>query len=162
MRVQIASEPGNPGRNNEDFAAAADGLLVVVSGAESPVGVETGCEHSVTWYARHLGGLLLAAAADVGVGLGEALAVSIERINALHAWTCDLTHPGSPSATVAVARINGDRLEHLVLSDAVLVLDRPGEAPPLVTDDRLAHARRKRPTRPGHAGHAPRRPMTQA
>ncbi|QXJ23624.1 protein phosphatase 2C domain-containing protein [Actinomadura graeca] len=138
MRVQIASEPGRPGRANEDFAAAAPGLCLVIDGAGAPADVGTGCVHSVAWYARQLGGLLLAAAADVGLGLGEALAVGIERVNAMHAWTCDLRHPGSPSATVALARVNGERLEHLVLSDAVLVLDRVDQAPAVVTDDRLA------------------------
>jgi hypothetical protein len=138
MRVLIASEPGRPERDNEDFAAAAPGLLLVVDGAGAPAGVESGCVHSVSWYARNLGGLLLAAAGDVGVGLGEALAVSIERVNALHATTCDLRHPGSPSATVALARVHDGRLEYLVLSDSVLVLDRRDLGPTVVTDGRLA------------------------
>ncbi|WP_173096754.1 protein phosphatase 2C domain-containing protein [Actinomadura verrucosospora] len=138
MRVQIASEPGRPGRDNEDFAAAAPGLFVVVDGAGAPAGVASGCEHSVAWYAHNLGGMLLGAATDVGVGLDEALAVGIERVNALHAGTCDLGHPGSPSATVAMARVNGERLEHLVLSDAVVVLDLADREPVVITDDRLA------------------------
>ncbi|XRQ08900.1 integrase [Actinomadura welshii] len=138
MRVLIASEPGRPERDNEDFAAAAQGLLLVVDGAGAPAGIESGCAHTVTWYAHNLGGLLLAAAVDVGVGLDEALAMSIERINALHAATCDLGHPGSPSATVALARVHDGRLEHLVLSDSVLVLDRLDQGPTVITDDRLA------------------------
>ncbi|MGC4957892.1 integrase [Actinomadura citrea] len=138
MRVLIASEPGHPERGNEDFAAAAPGLLLVVDGAGTPAGVESGCSHSVAWYARNLGGLLLAAASDVAVGLDEALAVSINRVNALHATSCDLGHPGSPSATVALARVHNGRLEHLVLSDSVLVLDRFDQAPTAVSDDRLA------------------------
>ncbi|MFB4311966.1 protein phosphatase 2C domain-containing protein [Actinomadura sp. GTD37] len=138
MRVLIASEPGRPERDNEDFAAAAPGLLLVVDGAGAPAGVESGCAHSVSWYARNLGGLLLAAASDVALGLDEALAVSIERVNALHATTCDLGHPGSPSATVALARVGDGRLEHLVLSDSVLVLDRLDRGPTVITDDRLA------------------------
>ncbi|MFG2022038.1 protein phosphatase 2C domain-containing protein [Actinomadura geliboluensis] len=138
MRVLIASEPGRLERDNEDFAAAAPELLLVVDGAGAPAGVESGCVHSVSWYARNLGGLLLAAAADVGVGLDEALAVSIERINTLHATTCDLGHPGSPSATVALARVHDGQLEHLVLADSVVVLDRLDQEPTVVTDDRLA------------------------
>lgn len=138
MRVLIASEPGRPGRLNEDFAAAAHGVFVVIDGTGAPVGLESGCLHSVAWYAQTLGGLLLAAASDTGVDLVAVLAVSIERVNALHDGTCDLGNPGSPSATVALARVKGDRLEHLVLSDAVLVLDRVGQEPAVVTDDRLA------------------------
>lgn len=143
MRVLIASEPGRPDRDNEDFAAAAPGLMVVIDGAGAPAGLESGCTHPVSWYARNLGGLLLAAASDIWVGLDEALAVSIERVNALHTGTCDLGHPGSPSATVAVARIQDQRLEHLVLSDAVLVLDRDGYEPTIVTDDRLTEVLQK-------------------
>ncbi|MGI5419252.1 protein phosphatase 2C domain-containing protein [Actinomadura luteofluorescens] len=138
MRVQIASEPGRPDRDNEDFAAAAPGLFVVVDGAGTPAGVGSGCVHSVAWYARNLGGLLLATATDIGVGLDEALAVAIERVNALHAGACDLGHPGSPSATVALARVSGDRLDYLVLSDAVVVLESVDQEPKVITDDRLA------------------------
>ncbi|WP_433476759.1 integrase [Spirillospora sp. CA-142024] len=150
MRVLIASEPGRPDRDNEDFAAAAPGLLLVVDGAGSPAGLESGCVHSVAWYALNLGGLLLAAATDKRLGLGEALAVSIERVNAMHAATCDLRHPGSPSATVALARVHDERLEHLVLSDSVLVLDRPDQGPAVITDGRLAEvvARLDEPDRP--------------
>ncbi|MES9602149.1 protein phosphatase 2C domain-containing protein [Actinomadura sp. NPDC000929] len=138
MRVQIASEAGYPDRDNEDFAATAPGLFVVVDGAGTPAGVGSGCVHSVAWYARNLGGLLLATATDVGVSLDEALAVAIERVNALHAGTCDLGHPGSPSATVALARASGERLDYLVLSDAVVVLDPVDQEPAVITDDRLA------------------------
>ncbi|WP_067816940.1 protein phosphatase 2C domain-containing protein [Actinomadura kijaniata] len=137
MRVLIATEPGNPARDNEDFAAAASGVLLVVDGAGAPAGLESGCSHSVSWYARSLGGLLLAEAVNTGASLPEALAVAIERVNALHQDACDLEHPGSPSATVALARVAGDHLEYLVLSDSVLVLDQVDDEPLVVTDDRL-------------------------
>jgi hypothetical protein len=138
MRVLIASEPGSLKSENEDFAAAASGLLVMIDGAGAPAGLEAGCVHSVSWYAYTLGGLLLASAAKPAVGLDEALATSIEAVNTLHAGTCDLGHPGSPSATVALARVHGERLEHLVLSDAVLLLDQVDGDPAIITDDRLA------------------------
>lgn len=137
MRVLIATEPAGPGRDNEDFAAAAPGLGVVIDGAGAPAGLESGCSHSVSWYARALGGLFLAEAFETKVSLAEALAASIERVNAMHSGTCDLRHPGSPSATVAAVRVAGGRLEHLVLSDSVLVLDRAGADPLVITDDRL-------------------------
>jgi hypothetical protein len=138
MRVLIASKPASLHSENEDFAAAAPGLLVMIDGAGAPAGLESGCVHSVSWYARTLGGLLLASAAKPDVGLDEALATSIEAVNALHAGTCDLRNPGSPSATVAVARVRGERLEHLVLSDSVLLLDLVDGDPVAITDDRLA------------------------
>ncbi|WP_018653818.1 protein phosphatase 2C domain-containing protein [Actinomadura flavalba] len=136
--VRVASEPGSPGRENEDFAAASASVMVVIDGAGSPEGLESGCRHSVAWYARNLCGLLLTSAADQNVTLADALATSIERVNALHSGTCDLGHPGSPSATVAVARVLGDDVEHLVLADAVLVLDRVDGRAEVVTDTRLA------------------------
>lgn len=138
MRVLIASEPATPGRDNEDFAAAAPGLAVLLDGAGIPAGLESGCSHSVAWYARTLGGLLLAEALDPRTSLADALATSIERVNALHSQTCDLQHPGSPSATVVAVRVAGDRLEHLVLADSVLVLDRADADPLVISDDRLA------------------------
>ncbi|SEG89854.1 Protein phosphatase 2C [Thermomonospora echinospora] len=143
MRVLIASEAARPGRDNEDFAAAAPGLGVLIDGAGAPAGLESGCSHSVSWYARTLGGLLLAEAIETKLSLADALAASIERVNALHSGTCDLRHPGSPSATVVAARVVGDRLEHLVLSDSVLVLDRTGADPVVISDDRLAEVNRK-------------------
>ncbi|MEU6036941.1 protein phosphatase 2C domain-containing protein [Actinomadura sp. NPDC047616] len=143
MRVLLASEPGNPERDNEDFAAAAPGLVSVVDGAGAPAGLASGCSHSVSWYAHNLGGLLVGTAVDPSVTLAEALAVSIERVNALHGDACDLRHPGSPSATVALARAHADRLEYLVLSDSVLVLDQADGEPVVISDDRLGEVYRK-------------------
>lgn len=143
MRVLIASEPGNPERDNEDFAAAAPGLALLIDGAHAPAGLRSGCSHSVAWYARSLGGMLLAAASDPGVSLPEALAVGIERVNGLHSATCDLDHPGVPSATVAMVRVSGGRFEHLVLSDSVVVLDLMDGGPAVISDDRLDRVQRK-------------------
>jgi hypothetical protein len=46
--------------------------------------------------------------------------------------------PISPSATVAILRRSGVVVEHLVVGDSVLVLDRADGAPPVVTDPREA------------------------
>ncbi|MEV0971631.1 integrase [Microtetraspora glauca] len=55
----------------------------------------------------------------------------------LHDFTCDVNHPGSPSATVVMLRRTGDALDFLVLADSVLVLDVIGaDAPMVITDDR--------------------------
>ncbi len=64
MEVQLATAPGRTDRDNEDFAAAAPGVLVLLDGAGTPSGLKSGCLHSVAWYARTLGGLLLAEALD--------------------------------------------------------------------------------------------------
>ncbi len=58
MRVTLASQPAEPGRENEDFAAAAPGAAVLLDGA-GVAGAETGCTHGVAWFSATLGGLLL-------------------------------------------------------------------------------------------------------
>jgi hypothetical protein len=57
-------------------------------------------------------------------------------VAALHAGTCDLGHPGSPSATVAILREQPDTVEYLVLGDTTVLLDEPAGIR-VVTDDRL-------------------------
>ncbi|MCW2915763.1 MAG: hypothetical protein JWN52_3831 [Actinomycetia bacterium] len=111
---------------------------MVLDGAGSPAGLDSGCFHSVAWYARTLGGLLAGAIADRRLSLTEALAVSIDAVNAAHRGTCDLANPHSPSATVLVARAAGDRLEYLVLSDSTLIVELADDDPLIVTDARLA------------------------
>jgi hypothetical protein len=138
MRVLIATEPGTPGADNEDFAAASAGAIVLLDGASAPAGLESGCTHSVAWYARSLGAFLLAAIGDPDVGLADALAASIDRVNGQHASTCELDHPGTPSATVAAVRTVGQQLEYLVLSDSTLIIERADDDPLIITDDRLA------------------------
>jgi hypothetical protein len=135
--ARIASVPGSPARDNEDFAAAAPGALVVLDGAASPAGLPSGCSHSVAWYARTLGGLYVGKLADTGQTLADALAASIARVNALHADTCDLASPHSPSAAVAAVRVHGGRLDYLVLSDITLLVDRLGAKPLVHCDNRL-------------------------
>jgi hypothetical protein len=54
----------------------------------------------------------------------------------LHADTCDLGHPGSPSATVAILREQPDSVDYLVLGDTTILLEEPAGLR-VVTDDRL-------------------------
>jgi hypothetical protein len=137
VRAQIASEPARPSRENEDFAAAVPGGLVLLDGAGSPAGLPSGCSHSVAWYARTLGGLLAGAITNVSQTLTDALAASIASVNALHSGTCDLASPHSPSAAVALVRTVGERLDYLVLSDCTLLVDRLGAEPLVLCDNRL-------------------------
>ena len=57
-------------------------------------------------------------------------------VAALHADTCDLGHPGSPSATVAILREQPETVDYLVLGDTTLLLEEPAGIR-VVTDDRL-------------------------
>jgi Protein phosphatase 2C len=143
VRALLATEPGTPGWPNEDFAAVAPGAAVLLDGAGSPHGRDGGCVHGVAWYARTLGGLLTAGVSEVGRPLREVLTRGIEQVYELHAGTCDLGHPATPSATVIMVRSQDDQIEYLVLGDSTLML-RPAretedgaEAPRTVTDVRL-------------------------
>ncbi|WP_159942598.1 MULTISPECIES: protein phosphatase 2C domain-containing protein [unclassified Nocardiopsis] len=148
MPFLIATDPGDPERPNEDFAAATATSAVVLDGATAPPGVDTGCSHGVAWYTRRLGALLLAGA-DAGLPLREALAGAIASASALHADTCDLENQESPSATVVAVRAGEGELEYLVLSDSVLLAPE-GEGVRVVADTRLDDLRNAltRPDRP--------------
>ncbi|PSK88735.1 protein phosphatase 2C-like protein [Murinocardiopsis flavida] len=136
MPFHAATSPGDPDRDNEDFTAFTTDAAVLLDGAGTPSGIESGCVHGVAWFTRRLGGLLLSHLAP-GVSLADALAESIEATAALHADTCDLTNQDGPSATVVIVRFVGDRLDYLVLSDSVLLIDRRYGGAEAVTDTRL-------------------------
>jgi hypothetical protein len=137
MSLSFATEAGGPGRENEDFVGAVPDAVVVLDGAGGPAGMRTGCVHTVAWYTRMLGSTLLGMLAADDRPLPEVLAAGIETVSALHSSTCDLAHPGSPSATVLLLRRAAGALHWLVLADSVLVLDTYAE-PVVVCDDRLA------------------------
>ncbi|WP_207634272.1 hypothetical protein [Candidatus Frankia alpina] len=110
----------------------APGVAVVLDGATART--ETGCVHGVAWYAAQLGARLLAGAQS-DRGLVDVLAESIGQVAAQHPG-CDLAHPGTPSAAVAVVRAYEDRVEHLLLADVVLAVDT-ASAIEEFTDDRI-------------------------
>ena len=143
MRVSLATDPAKPDQPNEDFAAASPDALVLLDGAGTPPGSGSGCAHGVAWFTRTLGASLLARITGNDTALTGALGQAIDHVRSLHADTCDLDHPGSPSATVIALRIRDGRLSYLVLADSVLVLDRLGEGPQVITDDREAQVGRE-------------------
>jgi Protein phosphatase 2C len=125
-----------PGRPNEDFVVAAESAVIVLDGAGPPDGTEQGCTHGVRWFVQRLGLALTRQVIDEDQDLVTALAVAINETAANHA-DCDLTHPQTPSATVAITRINRDRLHWLVLADSYVVVDATSGLQ-VHTDDRLA------------------------
>ncbi|GGV25103.1 hypothetical protein GCM10010293_22860 [Streptomyces griseoflavus] len=143
MRTELVSEPGDPDRPNEDFAAVAlpasgqGGSLVVLDGV-TPPGDGGGCLHSVPWFTSRLGGALTELAVSLpDVPLARALSLALARTAEGHAATCDLSHPRTPQATVVLARWSPVSVEYLVLSDSVLLVEAPdGVVTPLL-DDRL-------------------------
>jgi hypothetical protein len=136
--VAFASIPARPDQANEDFIAATSDAVVLLDGAGVPVGSESGCIHGVAWFTRRLGAALLSRLTTTADGdLMQCLTASIREVRALHVDTCDLAHPGTPSATVVALRVREQVLDYLVLADSVLVLDLR-EGLRAVSDDREA------------------------
>jgi hypothetical protein len=139
MLVSLVTAPARPDRDNEDFASVTADTMILLDGAGTPSGSESGCIHGVAWFTRQLGAQLIAeSAADTRRPLALCLARAIRHVRDLHKDTCDLTHPGTPSSTVVAVRLGADSAEYLVLADSVLVLDVIGADPVVVTDDREA------------------------
>ncbi|MFJ7042305.1 hypothetical protein ACIQVC_02715 [Streptomyces sp. NPDC101112] len=120
MRVAIDTQPGGTGPN-EDWVAGTPTLAVVLDGL-STAGLDTGCRHGVPWYVAHLGSRLIAALAEPSTSLTDGLADALEKVAALHP-ECDLSNPGTPSATVAVLRQREGFFDHLVLADSPVVYE---------------------------------------
>ncbi|MFF8697242.1 hypothetical protein ACF08W_34090 [Streptomyces sp. NPDC015144] len=143
MLFALATAPGSPEHPNEDWAATAlpasgwGGALVLLDGVTPPRG-DDGCVHSVPWFTARLGGALIELSGSRrDLTLQEILALSIGRTADTHRSLCDLSHVRTPQATVVMARWDEREIEHLVLSDSVLLLGlRDGSVRP-VLDDRL-------------------------
>lgn len=137
MNVALGSQPAEPSRENEDFAATAPGAAVLLDGA-GVAGADTGCEHGIAWFSATLGGLLLSAMTTQSAwSLAECLADSIEAVRSMHEDTCDLTHRASPTSTVVAVRAGAEALEYLVLGDSTLLLADLDGKTTAVTDQRL-------------------------
>jgi serine/threonine protein phosphatase PrpC len=137
MRAAVITQPGARDLANEDWAGAAPDLAVVLDGVSAPGSTGTGCRHGTPWYVAKLGPRLLTLASDPDRTLVYALAEAIRQVADLHP-ECDLTHPGTPSATLVLLRTLGERADYLVLGDAVLLLDTSNGLQ-VVTDDRINH-----------------------
>lgn len=137
MNISFATEAGSETRPNEDWAGATTAAAVVLDGVTAPAELGTGCLHSTPWYVHHLGTRLLQLAApDSSSDLTGILAQAIADVAASHAGTCDLRHPGTPSATVAMVRQAKDSLEYLVLADAFVVLEN-AQGATAISDERV-------------------------
>ncbi|WP_326829021.1 integrase [Streptosporangium sp. NBC_01810] len=138
MRLTLATEPAYPDRPNEDFIGATPDAVVLLDGAGTPADLESGCSHGVAWYSHTLGSTLLAGVTQSTDSLTTILASGIKATASMHDFCCDLSHPGSPSATVIMLRRTADTLDWLVLADSVLVLDLLAADPMVICDEREA------------------------
>jgi hypothetical protein len=144
MRVTIATDRAPGQSENEDFAGAVANAVVLLDGAGLSGVDDGGCVHGVAWYARRLGASLLAELhQDAGGNLADVLAGAISDVAESHRTTCDLDHPGTPSATVIVLRERNDELDYLVLADSTLVFEATNADLTVVTDQREAEIGRR-------------------
>lgn len=133
MHVQIATQPGSRDTANEDSTAVSDNTLVLLDGATART--DSGCVHGVAWFATHLARTIKE---DADLGPVAALAAAITRTADLHRDTCDLTHPGTPSAAVAIIHIDADMLHYLVLGDVTVVIETT-DGLEVISDQRISH-----------------------
>src|SRR5690606_38692002 len=94
--------------------------------------------------------------------LSRLLSRAIELVRDDHGPGCDLSHPGTHAASIAMLRERGRMLGYLVLSDVTLVLDRISGLD-VITDERFALAVAQnraralaRGSKPGSTEHAER------
>jgi hypothetical protein len=138
MEVRLATEaaPGRPA--NEDAALAVGSLVAVFDGVTQPAGLDTGCQHGPTWYVRQLAARLTTAyTAQPAEPLPTLLANAIDAVRVDHGGSCDLSHPGTPAASVAMLRDLNGQVDYLLLSDTFVVLDGGGGDLAVVTDKRF-------------------------
>ncbi|MEU9371646.1 integrase [Streptomyces avermitilis] len=136
MRVAITSAAARTDHPNEDFTGAVPTAVVLIDGAGIS-GTESICKHGVAWYASRLGSSLLNLLTLVrDRSLSALLGDAIEQVTDEHRNTCDVADPISPSATVAILRLSDGFIEHLVLGDSVLVLDKANGGPLVISDPR--------------------------
>jgi hypothetical protein len=155
LEFRVATDPGSPDKPNEDAFAILPTLAVVADGATSPPHLGDGCLHGPAWYAQTLVGFVAAAhLSRPAAEPADLLAEAIERTTQAHSSTCDIAHPGSPSATVAMLTMSTDGTARwLVLGDCTFVANT-GSDLLAVSDDRLSntsHAERAAVKEPGAA-----------
>ncbi|GGM74638.1 hypothetical protein GCM10010106_21400 [Thermopolyspora flexuosa] len=135
MHVSLATSAA-PGRDNEDFVAATADAIVLLDGTGPAPGQGSGCSHGVPWYVRSLGSVLLSELSQPSCPLPQILSRAIKHVTSLHDFTCDLSRPGTPGASVVMMRRTRDAVDFLVLADAVVVVDVGAPEPLVIRDGR--------------------------
>lgn len=131
-----ATSPGDPNVPNEDWHMVTPDLVVVCDGAT--VRTETGCRHGAAWYASRLGMLVAEwIALNPDMSLRLALRAAISDVCGRHGYTCNLDHPGTPSAGIAVVHRHQEMLRYLVLGDVSIVIDTTS-GPMVISDQRVS------------------------
>lgn len=136
MLATAHTRPAATDAPNEDSYIVLDDMIIVLDGAT--IRTETGCIHGLPWYVRNLGLQLTAAASDHAVSLTDAISAAISAVSAMHSDTCDLSHPGTPSAAIGMVRQRGNALDYAVLGDITVVIEAAGRPTIAVVDERVS------------------------
>src|SRR5713101_8086299 len=132
LRVTASSQPGTSDQPNEDAIAIGRETVAVLDGATART--DTGCIHGVAWFAACLAEAIVE---HSDLRPAHALAAAIRETADRHRGTCDLDHPGTPSAAVGIVQARRDVLHYLLLGDVTLLIDTVG-GPRVLRDDRVA------------------------
>lgn len=139
MNITFATSPGSPTTRNEDWVGSTQDVAVLLDGVSTPPGLDVGCRHGTRWYVRALGLQLLDRVTfGTTLSLTDCLRDAIAAVADMHE-ECDLSHPGSPSATIAMLRTTATSVDYLVLADTAAVVDT-GDEIHVLTDDRVTRA----------------------
>lgn len=140
ISTEVYTETSPTHEVNEDFVLAAQDFVIMLDGATPVASLETGCIHDVPWLVRHLDRRLAEGITAPGdASLASILERAIQRVREAHADTCDLDNPNSPSSTVALLRVRGQRADYLALADSSVVFRMADGGILAITDDRLDH-----------------------
>jgi hypothetical protein len=131
VEITAASEPGSPDKPNEDGVAITANMAAVLDGAT--VRTDTGCIHGVPWFVENLAGSLVKYKELAPV---DALTAAINETADAHRDICDLEHPGTPSAALAIAQVHENSLRYLVLGDVTLAVETT-DGLQIITDNRV-------------------------
>ncbi len=125
MRAELVTVPGGD-KPNEDTGLASPDVIVVLDGLTSPPTLGSGCVHGTPWYVRRLAAhLATRAAIQEHKVLADVLAEAIDATANEHG-SCDLGHPGTPSAAVALLRRTQAGLDYLALADCTVAIAHDG------------------------------------
>jgi len=131
LRVTASSDPGSPDKPNEDAVVICADTVAVLDGATART--DTGCIHGVAWFIEHLAKAL---AQHSDLSPANALVSAISATADQHRDTCDLAHPGTPSAAVAIMQARSGVLRYLLIGDITLIIDT-ARGLQVMTDDRV-------------------------
>jgi hypothetical protein len=121
--VEVLTDPGSGPLPGAPLFALATPEAAVLVGADTVLDAAEGCSHGLAWFLRRLGAHLLTRATERPErSLPDCLADAVAETAALHGGRCDLSRPGTPSASVGVLRHNEGRVEHLLVGSAALLI----------------------------------------